>query len=111
MTLTRTIIVQALLLVLLMGGIAHGFVAPRSRSASSTTQLQLFGWGSSDDDKKKKPKAAPQDVKKDEKKKEPFVFMIGKPQYDWATGKRSYSSNKKRHSWVVKAKDYQPPKK
>jgi hypothetical protein len=110
MTMTRTIIIQALLLVLLMGGTAHGFVAPSSRSASSTTQLQIFGWGSRGDDKEKTPKAGPKNVKKEEKKKEPFVFMIGKPQYDWATGKRSYTSNKKRHNWVVKPEDYKPKK-
>jgi hypothetical protein len=117
MTFTRTIIIQAALLFLvlfLMGGssIAHGFVAPSiSRSASSSsstiTQLQIFGWGSGgeEDDKKKTPnkKTAPKkDVKKkEEKKKEPFVFMIGKPQYDWATGEKFYTSSK-RQNWLVK---------
>jgi hypothetical protein len=114
MTFTRTIITQALLLVLLMGGIAHGFVAPSSRFASSsTTQLQLFGWGSTsggDDKKKTVKKAAPKNVKKEETKKEPFVFLFGRPQHNWVTMEK-YATSDKKKNWVVKAEDYAKPKK
>lgn len=42
------------------------------------------------------------DTTKDEKKK-PFVFLIGKPQYNWVTGKTEYS-RKERVNWL-----YKPP--
>ena len=76
------------------------------RTSSSLGLFKFFG-----------KEGEPQDAKtskntKDEpKKKEPFVFLYGKPQYDWVKGKPMERRGVGEFSWSTKAKPNTTPKK
>jgi hypothetical protein len=40
-----------------------------------------------------------------QKKKEPFIFLFGKPQYDWVKGEIIPHNRAKDHKWLVKSAD------
>jgi hypothetical protein len=61
-----------------------------SSRRQSQTRSFLFG------NRGKKKKETTNDPKN-----EPFVFLIGKPQYNWLTGKKEYS-RKERVNWLYK---------
>lgn len=83
---------------------------PSSREAT-TTQLCLFNKNNNNKKSPQKPNNSNENKKKnnpDEKKTEPFIFLYGKPQYDWTTGKPIAKDSwvtKKRQNWLVKPKE------
>jgi len=71
----------------------------------SSTAVYFFGAKKQTNDKKQ-AKNGKKVAEKDEKKKEPFVFLIGKPQYDWGKGRvLNPGENKKRMNWLYKEGD------
>ena len=106
--------VLAILVTLLFQDFSSAFsplpnVVSTDRGHQSSTAVYFFG-GS-----KKAEKAAPKGKKSspkkgkgtEEKKKEPFVFLFGKPEYDWVNNKTIKTSESRRINWLYKA----PPKK
>jgi hypothetical protein len=75
-------------------GSAEWIGSKRQSSSRCRTRRFLFG----NDQGKKKEETNSKDKKK---KNEPFVFLIGKPQYDWVTGKTEYN-RKERVNWLYK---------
>ena len=89
-----------LILVALLGivTLTRAFITPiASSSLRRRNDSSLAFWG-----KKQAPKQPPKQQPKDDKKKtNPFVFVYGKPQYNWVTGEKSFTAAKKKN-WLVK---------
>ena len=86
-----------LLCLIIMVSMTNGAFLSKPFVERSST-LYLFGSGSKKEDAKN-PEVK---IQKDEKK--PFIFLYGRPQYDWVTGK-VMSDN----SWVSKKRvDWAP---
>ena len=105
------------LMMIMMMGSAFAYVIPLQQSSrSSTTQLHWFGNNSKPQNAKQQPekKTFPVQKKKPASTEEvttptrpPFIFLYGKPQYDWTTGKpisKDSWVNKRRMNWLVKPK-------
>lgn len=90
-----------LILVALLGivTLTRAFITPIASHSSlhRRNDSSLAFWG-----KKQAPKQPPKQQPKDDKKKtNPFVFVYGKPQYNWVTGEKSFTAAKKKN-WLVK---------
>jgi hypothetical protein len=86
-----------------------------SPEASSTTAIGIF-WNKKSNAEDTKGKAANPKAKKsspakdkassvssDEKNEKPFIFLYGREEYNWVTGKRiPHGTNTKKHNWLNK---------
>ena len=83
--------------------IQGAFVSQSSLRLDDALTLHLFG------NSQKKSGSAKSEVQSDKKEKEPFIFLYGKPQYDWVTGKVMTEDSwvsKKRVDWAPNYTNY-----
>ena len=95
-----SVVLKVACLVLALTIFAHGYILPK-HSSKSATQL---GFAGKPDNKKagKKTPSAPETKEKKWSLVGDFVFLYGRPEINWVTGKVMTEAPKRRHNWLVK---------
>jgi hypothetical protein len=100
----RNLLIIALVLVVAP---SNAFTPPpvgRSSYVRSTTAIGFFGFlfGDNSEEPAKAAKTAPTKggKKKEEEPKKPFIFLYGKPQYDWVKNKPRTTKAKGEYTWA-----------
>jgi hypothetical protein len=96
-------------LLMLMTECALAYVIPVKHSSRLNTSLKWFGTNNNKKESisKEKNTSKPKDNDINNSGPPPFIFLYGKPQHDWSTGKPISEDswvNKKRANWLVKPK-------
>ena len=105
----RNLILRIALVAIILAS-SHAFTSPSTIStisSVSTTAVGLFGFIGKNEQMKGDSKGKPNE----EEPKKPFIFLYGKPQYDWVKGKPMEKKAKAEFSWYTKPKPTTPPKK
>lgn len=79
----------------------------------STTAVGFFGFFGKDEQNPKTAisKGDSKNKLKEEEPKKPFIFLYGKPQYDWVKGKPMEKKAKAEFSWYTNPKSTKATKK
>jgi hypothetical protein len=109
-------LILGMALVAIMLTSSHAFTAPgiiTTTSSASTSALGLFGFIGRNDQNPKAttPKGGSKSKQQEEEPKKPFIFLYGKPQYDWVKGKPMEKKAKAEFSWYSNPKPTTPKKK
>ena len=114
----RNLLLRIALVAIILAS-SHAFTSPSLRISTTTTSLVsstavgLFGFNNNGNKNEKATtaKGGSKSKPKEEEPKKPFIFLYGRPQYDWVTGKPMVKKTKAEFAWYTKPKPTTPPKK
>ncbi|KAI2493178.1 hypothetical protein MHU86_21367 [Fragilaria crotonensis] len=96
--------------------VTHAFTTPSRHSTSSsvsTTAVGLFGFFGKDEQNTKGAisKGGRKNKSKEDEPKKPFIFLYGKPQYDWVNNKPMEKKAAAEHTWFTNPRSAKTTKK
>ncbi|KAI2514145.1 hypothetical protein MHU86_38 [Fragilaria crotonensis] len=96
--------------------VTHAFTTPSRHSTSSsvsTTAVGLFGFFGKDEQNTKGAisKGGSKNKSKEDEPKKPFIFLYGKPQYDWVNNKPMEKKAAAEHTWFTNPRSAKTTKK